>query len=386
MKIAINALGVDGGGGQTYLEGILPELDAAETQNEYVILLRKNHSVSMPSLSKRFKVTLFSIRQPSWIWRVWIEQFYLPYWLKKEKVNLLYSPADITSLLASCPVVLAMRNPNLYIHMKLGWSLRYRLKFAFMSAMARLSTKKANQIIFVSEASRALAIRQIEIPATKINVVYHGVGAFFFKKANPETNLLRDKSPYILSVSSIYRYKNYVRLIQAFAEIKDNLPRKYHLIIIGSSFDNDYHKTMKQTIKSLRLEDRVHHLGGYRLQQLPSIYQNAALFAFPSFLETFGHTLVEAMASEIPIIAADIEPTREITGGAAHYFDPFNLQAIETAICEGLTNDWLRQELVKKGVDQVKKFSWKNCASQTLQVFNAATNAGGLLQPLAKFD
>lgn len=374
MKIAINALGVDGGGGQTYLEAILPELDALDTQNDYVILLRKNHSVSLPALSKRFKIALIPVRQPSWLWRVVIEQLSLPYWLKKEKIDLLYSPADATSLLAPCPVVLAMRNPNLYVKMKMGWPLRYRLKFAVLSIMARLSTKKATQIIFVSEASRALATQRIPIPPEKINIVYHGVGAFFFKKSPPPASDFQKKSPYILSVSSIYRYKNYVRLIQAFAQIKDKLPKKYHLIIIGSSFDNDYYHTMKQTIKALGLEDRVHHLVGYTVQELPAVYQNASLFVFPSFLETFGHTLVEAMASQVPIAAADIEPTREITAGAALYFDPFQVQAIAAAIQEGLTNEQRRKDLVQRGSEQVKKFSWKICAEQTLKIFRKAVS------------
>src|SRR5579872_3745824 len=107
MKIAINALGVDGGGGQTYLENILPPLDRQNQKDEYLILLRRNHSVVLPRLSNRFRVVPFGIPQPFLIGRFFIEQFYLPLWLKKEKIDLLYSPADATTLLAPCPTVLA---------------------------------------------------------------------------------------------------------------------------------------------------------------------------------------------------------------------------------------------------------------------------------------
>lgn len=377
MKIAINALGVDGGGGQTYLENLLPELDQISDRTlEYYILLRTNHSVDLPPLSSRFKTVPFTIPPPYLIGRFLVEQAHFPLWLKHNKIDLLYSPADWTTLLSPCPTVLAMRNPNLYVSQNLGWSLRYKAKFAVLSRMAALSTKKARQIIFVSEASRKLVTQKIKIPEKKINVIHHGVSHFFFEKMSMQSELLKlfhDKMPYILSISSIYRYKNFIRLIEAFSKIQSKLNNRFHLIVIGSSFDNDYFKSMLKTIERLNLKNQVHYLGGFKLRDLPAIYQKASLFAFPSFLETFGHTLVEAMASEIPIAAGDIEPTREITGGAACYFDPFNINEIANALVECLTNVPLRNDLIAKGKDQVKKFSWEKCASETLKTFvNAA--------------
>lgn len=372
MKIAINALSVDGGGGQTYIENLLPELDQRNDGNTYVVLLRKHSSVVLPPLSSRFQIVQIRIPSPFLIWRFLLEQFYLPFWLKKEKIDLLYSPADAATLLAPCPVVLAMRNPNLYVKQNLGWPLRYKLKFSVLSAIARLSTRKAREIIFVSHASKKFICEGIGIPDPKINVVYHGVSRIFFRSEESSERmacLTHDKVPYLLSVSSVYRYKNYVRLVEAFHEARKILKQDCHLIIIGSAFDTPYLRALVSRIQELNLKKEVHHLGGMPLSQLSSYYRHAALFVFPSFLETFGHTLVEAMAAELPIAAADIEPTREITGGAALFFDPFNIQSIAHAICEGITNQKLRQSLIIQGRKRVQDFSWKLCADQTAKIF-----------------
>jgi len=375
MKIAINALAVDGGGGQTYLENLLPELDAKNDGHDYVVLLRKNHTVNLPPLSEKFKIVILSIPKPYLIGRFLLEQFYLPGWLKREKIDLLYSPADATTLLAPCPVVLAMRNPNLYIKDDLGWTFAYKAKFAVLSFLAALSTRKAKQIIFVSEASRTLVCDKIKISEAKINIIHHGVSKIFFSPSElsaPAEKLLHDKKPYILSVSSVYRYKNYIRLIEAFHKIRNKLPEPYHLIIIGTSFDNEYFSRLQETIKSLSLQSWACYLGGFPLKQLPGIYQQASLFAFPSFLETFGHTLVEAMASNLPIAAADILPTREIVGSAARYFDPFNVDSIADGLIDGLTNIELRNRLKIEGAKQVKRYSWELCAKETVKTFDKA--------------
>lgn len=374
MKIVINALAVDGGGGQTYLENLLPEFDRLDNANQYVVLLRKNHSVILPRLSSKFKIVMFSIPRPYLIGRFLVEQFVLPGWLLKEKVDLFYSPADATTLLSPAPVVLAMRNPNLYVKSNLDWTFIYKLKFKVLSFLAALSTKKARRIIIVSNASKKMIAERISIPEEKIKIIHHGVSRIFFKLPGTEyaEKLLPGKTPFILSVSSVYRYKNYIRLVEAFNKIQKRLPEPYHLIIIGTSFDKAYFRKLKNTIRNLRLESSVHYLGGFRLIDLPGFYQKASLFAFPSFLETFGHTLVEAMASKLPIAAADIPPTREIAGSAARYFDPFNIDSIGEALVDSLTNAELRKNLITEGQKQVQRYSWENCAKATLKTFSEA--------------
>lgn len=373
LKIAINSLGVNGGGGKTYLENFLPALEKADPTLECFVIVRPRTIPVLPKLSPRFHYvpapmagTVFN--------RFLAEQAWLPLWLRRQSIDLLYSPADSTSILAHCPVVLAMRNMNLYIKRDKGWGVGFRLKFHGLSSLAQISSKIAKKIIFVSRSSQETIAKRLSIQENKQEVVYHGVSSIFFESKSDlprELSWLASKSPYLLSVSSIYRYKNYVRLIEAFAAaLKRGI--NHHLIIAGKPYDSPYLEEMKRKINREGIGHRVHLIGEVPYSHLPFLYQRASLFVFPSYLETFGHPLVEAMASGAPILAGDIPNSREITAGAAVYCDPYRALAMTDAMLEVLGNASLREELSRRSRIRGAEFSWTRCAEETLRVFQRA--------------
>lgn len=376
MRIAINCLGVNGGGGKTYLEHFLPALCETDPQSEYFVLVRSGAMHTLPQCGASIRYVPVSL-YASALSRMVLEQAWLPLWLKREHIDLLYSPADSTSLLAPCPVVLAMRNMNLYVKRDQGWSVAYKTKFSILSAFARISSKIARRIIFVSHASRQIIAQQLNILPEKQKVVYHGVSPAFLQRVEkiPETVAwITQKTPYILSVSSIYRYKNFIRLIEAFADYRKSGSRDYHLVIAGYPHDKPYYQTMKRAIAKANLESRVYLAHEVNYAHLPALYQNADLFAFPSYLETFGHPLVEALASAVPVIAGDIENSREIAGKAALYFNPYDKNDLRHVLAKALEDKKIRDVLLNQAKEQVKKFSWARCASQTYAVFKRALN------------
>lgn len=374
MKIAINGLGVNGGGGKTYLEHFLPALLKADAHFEYYVLLKAG--VPALGLPAHSRLRVIPVKLASNLAsRFYREQVWLPRWLKREQIDILFSPADSTSLLAPCPVVLAMRNMNLYVKREKGWSLPFQIKFYALSALARFSAKIARKIVFVSETSKKIIARQLNIAADKQKLVYHGVSPIFFervKKIPDELQWLRDTSPYLLSVSSIYRYKNFLRLIEAFQIFKKNDPENHHLIITGKPYDKPYFQEIKQIIAKNRLEPWIHLTGEIHYAHLPALYQHASLFVFPSYLETFGHPLVEAMAAGLPIAAANIENSKEIAGNAALYFNPHDTEDIAETLKKAIKEKEIRQRLIANTSKQAKHFSWDRCAQETLAVFKEA--------------
>ncbi len=374
MRIAINSLGVDGGGGRTYFDHFLPALLQADRESEYLVLVRSSSMSSLPASSPQMRYIPVE-DSTGIVGRFQREQFWLPRWLKREKVDLLFSPADSTSLLAPCPVVLAMRNMNLYVPRDKGWSFSFRLKFGALSRFARLSSKIARKIIFVSHFSKELIAKQLGIAPEKQKVVYHGVSPQFFEQKNsiPESLAwVRSRTPYLLSVSSIYRYKNFVRLIEAFALYRKKATENYHLIIAGKPYDKPYYEQMKKAIERHQLESYVYLANEVAYADLPILYQNAKLFIFASYLETFGHPLVEAMAGGVPILAGDIENSREIAGEAALYFNPYDVNKLVDSLGAALEQTGIRENLILKGKEQVKQFSWNRCARETADVFREA--------------
>lgn len=374
MRVAINSLGVNGGGGKTYLEHFLPALQEADPNSEYFVLVRSAAVKSLPSCGPSIHYVPISLRGGA-LNRLFLEQAWLPLWIKRNKMDLLYSPADSTSILAPCPVVLAMRNMNLYVKREKGWSIPYKAKFKVLSSFAAISARIAKQIIFVSRTSEKIIADKLKILPEKQKVVYHGVSKMFFQKIEQtpkEIGWIAKKTPYILSVSSIYRYKNFVRLIEGFAQYRKKASQDYHLIIAGYPFDRPYYEEMKKAVVRTKLESRVFLAHEVKYACLPALYQRAALFAFPSYLETFGHPLVEAMASGVPIIAGDIENSREIAGSAALYFDPDSNEALAQSLGTALERKETRVQLLQQGKERIKEFSWSRCARETLAVFREA--------------
>jgi len=236
-----------------------------------------------------------------------------------------------------------------------------------------VSIKKAQRVIFPSMKARTLT----EKSGTLIHhaeVIHHGIDKGIFHPGIEDNISLQFKKKYgldkfILYVSHIQRYKNFFELIKAFVLLKDKIGNDIQLVFAGRCFDEEYYKEMQDFIKEHRYEDRIIFLGNVPYEELPFLYSACMIFVYPSICESFGMTLVEAMACGAPILASDIEPTTEICANAAIYFDPTNPAAIADTIFSTLMNRDLLSRLKTDSLRRSNAFSWENNAMNTLKVF-----------------
>ncbi|MEA1927379.1 MAG: glycosyltransferase family 1 protein [Candidatus Auribacterota bacterium] len=372
MRIVINALSAKTGGGVTYFNNLLPALGRRDRDNEYLVLLSPSSPVRLETLPDNFKTIRLGRLTDSPLLRVVYEQFLLPFFLAREKADLFYSPTDMTTLASPCPVVLAMRNPVLYTKIPLQWRGKDRLRSFVLSKLARLSARKAERIIFVSESSRREIAGRLKIDPAKTRAIHHGFGSGFRPKAGSakESEELKLPPEYILSVSTIYWYKNYLSLIKAYHNlISSHSEIRIPLVIVGGNADDAHYRKLTDYISRNELSGRVILFGGIDYSRIAEVYSRAKIFIFPSYLETFGHPSLEAMASGVPVVAARTGVMEEILGAAAIYFDPFDQEEMEEKIKLLMDNSELRRHLVEKGKKRVKDFSWEKTARETLEVF-----------------
>lgn len=366
MHILINALAAKFGGGLTYLVNLIPEIGLLDKKNHYTIIISKSLDLDLPPNIKQIVVNIHSVQL-----RIFYEQLILPFYIKKLKVNILYSPHDMTTLLAPCRTILAMRNPCLYTQLHQEWGMKDTIRIKILSRLAKLSAWRADCILFVSKDSKNWISSNLGLDHTKLRWVHHGI-----KIPNTQGNTIPGKigSKYLLSVSSIYYYKNYVRLVEAYAKLLEEHGTEEDLIIIGKELDKPYSSKLRTTITSLGLQGRVKLLGNIPYREIFHYYKNASLFVFPSYLETFGHPLLESMAMGVPVVASDIGVFREICADAAMYFDPFNSKDIGEKLLTTLKNSQLQEIMRQRGLERVKTFSWKKTAQETLKVFEELGN------------
>lgn len=371
MKICINALAASLGGGFTYVANMVPNLGLPPGERHTFILLLARGFQGTPSVPDNVRCVYVRIPFGNTVLRVAYEQFLLPLFLFFWRVDLLFSPQDMTTLAAPCKVVLAMRNPNLYTRLKQGWRPKDALRILVLGVLARLSFYRASRTIFVSEDSRQWISKNVNFPLKKSVVVHHGIDLDAIAQ-QPQMDVKAQydiKRPYILSVSTVYRYKNYVRLIEAYAELCRDI-ETHDLVIVGKNVDPPYFEQMQQKVESLEMSDRIFLIQGVDYRYVFSFYRQADLFVFPSYLETFGHPLLEAMALDVPVVAADIGVFREIAGSAALFFDPFDCRDMAQKMCLVLQNEEIRQDLILEGMRQRKLFSWLKTAQETIAVFD----------------
>lgn len=230
----------------------------------------------------------------------------------------------------------------------------------------RRGIKQARHIIAVSHNTRNDLIKYLEIPGEKISVVYNGVDHNIFKPYNVR---LLDK-PYILYVGSERPRKNLGRLLEAFAKLKSEFP-ELKLVKIGIAGRSEkYRREVLRRVNSLGIASDVIFAEYISELELAHYYSSACLLAYPSLYEGFGLPPLEAMACGCPVVTSNTSSLPEVVGEAGILINPYDTDSLVKAIKRVLTDARLREDMVRKGLAQAKRFSWEKAARETQEVYN----------------
>lgn len=238
--------------------------------------------------------------------------------------------------------------------------------------------KHAEKIIAVSEFTKQDILNLYpKTPSDKISVVHNGYNDQIYHQiqATPEKiAAVLDKyaleAPYLLYVGRLEKKKNIPALVESYAYLRENHSEiKANLVLIGDAgfgFDE-----IKYTIEEFDLNGQVFMPGWVAEEDMPYVMSAAAAFVFPSKHEGFGIPVLQALACGVPTAVSDIPVLREVAGNAVLYFNHNDKRAIAEALFRILTDKNLRQTLAVKGLEQVKRFSWRRCAAETLAVIKS---------------
>lgn len=239
---------------------------------------------------------------------------------------------------------------------------------------------RANKLLAVSDNTKNDLQELFNVSPEKITVVKNGVDQRFFEEVPRSREEIKKElsekfkieKDYILFVGTLEPIKNVTRLIQAFGIFKENTKRKglkhdYQLVLGGKRgwLAGEY----LQIAKDLGLEDDIKFLGYIEGDDLRKLYKNAKLFVMPSLYEGFGMTVLEAMACGVPSVISNTNALKEIAGDAVAYVDPIDTEKIADKIQSLIENEEDKSEMKQKGIAQAHKFSWENCAMETLALY-----------------
>lgn len=289
----------------------------------------------------------------------------LPFKVKFHHLDLLHMPVFSAPLTKTLPTVITIHDMIWFDHPEY-FPVWQRI---FMKLIIPITARSANAVIAISENTRQDIIHKLGIAPQKIFVTPLGVSCEFSKINDDYVELCKQKyklSKYFLMVGSVEPRKNLPRLLAAYSKIKDDFP-EIKLVHVGSaSWKNSEIFAM---IEKLGLENSVHFLWNIPKVDLIALYNGAKFLVYPSLYEGFGLPVLEAMACGCPVITSDISSIPEVVGDAALMVDPYDVDMIADALRQFLTNESILVEYSCKGEQQAKKFSWKKCAENTLDVY-----------------
>lgn len=361
-RVLVNALHAKSGGGVTYLQNILRHF-AEDDDLEFHIFLHEDQYDLFGPLPEGVKPHLFDFEPNITRLLIW-EQFAVPLLARLMSADVTFSPANYGPLLAPRSVVL-LRNALTVVGGETR--IRKRLYWAAVALMTLLSLAVSRRSIAVSEyARRQLTFGISSLLGRNTAVVYHGVSPGF----RPDRSV-DEKDPFLLSVSDIYIQKNLHALISALPLIVERIP-DIRLKVAGRPIDADYFEGVRRSAEKLGVADRIDFLGHCLTPTLRSLYARCKVFVFPSTVETFGNSLVEAMACGAPVASSKTAAMPEIAGDAALYFDPLDPDDIASQVIRILEDDELAESLSRRGAERARRYSWETAAKQTCAVLKAA--------------
>jgi glycosyltransferase involved in cell wall biosynthesis len=349
----------------TYIENLVKNLSLLDGENEYKLFCRRIPPPSLSGIGPNFHFVEdassgYSLR----------EHVSIPIKARREKLDLFHSPHYVLPFFLPCPTVATVHD---IIHLRFPEYLKSPFAKHYAKYFIGRAVSKAARVITSSQSTKNDLIEIFKTPGEKIAVIPCAVDESFLReRTTEEKNAVRLRHgldfPFILYAGNFKRHKNLERLLQAFYMLRRYESfRTLRLVLIGGTLEAT--PFLAAEWDRLRLGDAVRCLGKVPSEEVPTIFQMASVFAFPSLYEGFGLPPLEALASGVPVLTSRISSLPEVVGDAALLVEPTNEYEISEGLRTLLENETLRTALIAKGRERVRLFSWRETARRVLDIY-----------------
>jgi len=350
-----------------YTQNLIQNLTRLKTKHQFVVFgdseLEKDIAKSTNFSFVKYDSRIYTFQ----------EQIFGTAIFLKQKLDLLHIPHFNAPILYPKPVILTVH--DLIKHDSTGSetttlpTYQYKVKKSAYHFAVSVNLKKARAIITPSKYWQHEIAYRFKINKSKIYVTYEAVDKGFVRpKFKSDPNILKSfalQKPFIIYTGNLYPHKNLNFLISVINHF--NTTHEHQLMLAIVSARSDFKKKYLNT-------NYIRFLGFVSDSDLLSLYSQAICLVQPSLIEGFGLTGLEAMATGLPVLSSNATCLPEIYSSAALYFDPHKQHELINCLEKVMTEPKLRKNLVQKGLNHVKHFSWYKTAKQTLKIYESCLN------------
>ncbi|MCL5675829.1 MAG: glycosyltransferase family 4 protein [Patescibacteria group bacterium] len=392
----------------------LYQISLQDTSNQFSIFLPDKPGPDLPTETATWKYVVVPKKS---IWTlIDLSWYFLSH---KLDLDFFISPTHYLPIYCPYPAIISVMDLS-YLH----FPELFRSKDLWqLKLWTRFSVNKAKRVLTISQASKNDIIKEYGVDKDKVQVTYPGIkdkrlysssqarSLKVSSRLSAPNNKSLDmnkilekyhiKKPYILFVGTIQPRKNIARLVEAFSLLchSESASERTRNLMQNKSVEKDpstqpsaslgmtrtslviigrpgwMYEEIYKSPKKYGVDDKVKFLDSVSEEDLPAFYQNALVFILPSLYEGFGLPILEAMQNGCPVITSSVSSMPEAGGEAALYVNPKDAKDIAEKISKVLSDEKLRNNMIVKGYQQVKKFSWEKTARETLKILEEVVNS-----------
>ncbi|MFV9681717.1 glycosyltransferase family 4 protein [Pseudomonas sp. NY15367] len=247
-------------------------------------------------------------------------------------------------------------------------------RVAWLSSQLPATLLRADALVTDSEYVRRELLEHYRVAPEKVQTIHLGADERYQPRTADSTRDVLQRyglvhGRYLLFVGTLEPRKGVDTLLDAWQALPVEVQREYPLVLAGASGWKNL--DLCRQIERLVANNGLRHLNFVPAAELPQLYAGAALFAYPSRYEGFGLPVLEAMQSGVPVICTADTSMTEITGDSALLISAGDRDGLRELLLQVLSDDALRQNLAREGLQRAKAFSWQRCAEQTLNIYRA---------------